>query len=72
MSLRDAAMHWVDCAVGFQARGNGRLGWGHRLSGDSVWHDSPGLTVGKAGGALALAAAISDVEPHWDRLFVLS
>ena len=39
---------------------------------DDNWTDNPGLLDGAPGVALALLAAFSEVEPCWDRLFLLS
>jgi lantibiotic modifying enzyme len=37
-----------------------------------VWNEDPGFLTGSAGVALALLAAISAVEPAWDRLLLTS
>jgi hypothetical protein len=49
---------------GFQAlaRGGPEGAWG--------WCDAPGLLMGSAGIALALLAAVTPLEPHWDRIFL--
>jgi hypothetical protein len=58
--LRDAALAWFDCALDL-------------ASADDAALDLPtGVLDGLAGIALCLAAATSDVEPAWDRLFLLS
>jgi len=48
---------------GFQARAPG-------ADGRPVWADDPGLLNGSAGIGLALLAAVSAVEPAWDRLLL--
>ncbi len=48
---------------GFQARVSGP-------DGRPVWADDPGLLDGSAGIGLALLAAVSSVEPAWDRLLL--
>jgi len=48
---------------GFQARVSG-------VDGRPVWADDPGLLDGSAGIGLALLAAVSAVEPAWDRLLL--
>ena len=52
-----AARGWLDATLDGLARGE---------------PDGPGILDGTAGIALALAAFVSDVEPAWDRLFLLS
>lgn len=37
-----------------------------------AWTDEPGLLTGAAGIALALLAAVTDTEPEWDRLLLIS
>jgi hypothetical protein len=48
---------------GFRARVSG-------ADGHPVWADDPGLLDGSAGIGLALLAAVSAVEPAWDRLLL--
>lgn len=48
---------------GFQARVSG-------ADGCPVWADDPGLLDGSAGIGLVLLAAVSSVEPAWDRLLL--
>ncbi|HKG93849.1 MAG TPA: lanthionine synthetase LanC family protein, partial [Gemmatimonadaceae bacterium] len=60
----------------WQATGDERLrraatDWAHRAL-DFPVPDDPGLLVGAAGVALALLATVSDVEPEWDRVLLLS
>jgi hypothetical protein len=38
----------------------------------SKWTGDPGFLVGSAGIGLALLAAVSDVEPAWDRVLLTS
>jgi hypothetical protein len=72
--LRDAAMRWFDITLERRQEGRG-------VGGYRIWHDdgltgrwgsSVSLLLGATGIALTLLAAITDVSPEWDRLFVMS
>ena len=39
-------------------------------TGEGGWMDAPGLVSGSAGVALALLAAVTPIEPTWDRVFL--
>jgi hypothetical protein len=41
-------------------------------SGTEQWIAEPGILVGEAGVALAMLAAVTDVESAWDRMLLAS
>ena len=61
-TLGDAARRWFRRALALRQPGQGVAGWA----------SDPGLLTGAAGVGLALLAAISPVEPGWDRCLLLS
>ena len=76
--LRDAAERWVRVTLGMRRPGEGMAGlvaWidvmenGKRLGGE--WKSEPGLLLGVAGIGLALLAAVTEVEPAWDRALLV-
>ncbi|HTJ40805.1 MAG TPA: lanthionine synthetase C family protein [Kofleriaceae bacterium] len=76
-ALRDAARAWFRAVIAMRRDGEGIGGyrsWGPAPGGDGtrVWYDDPALLTGAPGIALALRAAISDEEPRWDRLLLMS
>jgi hypothetical protein len=46
--------------------------WQPDEAGSPAWSANPGLLNGAAGIALALLAAISPIEPAWDRMLLVS
>jgi hypothetical protein len=83
VSFAVAARRWYERALAM--RGDGGIGgyrvWGYHpmaLSGTPqalpppTWVDSPAVLDGAAGIALALLAAVSDTDPGWDRLLLVS
>lgn len=52
------------------ARTAGYTAWSVAENGETGWHDDPGLLMGGAGIGLALLAAVSTVEPPWDRVLL--
>jgi lantibiotic modifying enzyme len=72
----DAARRWFARALELR-RPEGIAGFASWASPDGgsgprVWNPDPGLLTGATGVALALAAAISSVEPTWDRVLAVS
>lgn len=72
-----AARHWLKQVLALRRQGEGVAGF--RASYDWVnfdgsftkqWNDQPGFLNGAAGVGLALLAAMSPVEPGWDRVLV--
>jgi lantibiotic modifying enzyme len=74
-SCREAALFWLEQTLAMRQPGQG-LGGFRRAdyddAGQRIWRDDPGLLTGSAGIGLTLLAAISPVEPEWDRLLLLS
>lgn len=71
--LAEAARSWYERALAFREPGRGVGGfrsWATDATGVSDWRDDPGFLEGAAGVGLALLAAVSTVEPEWDRLLV--
>jgi class I lanthipeptide synthase len=72
-TLAAAARAWFEQALEHRLPGSGVGGfrsWASDLSGISGWRDDPGFLEGAAGVGLALLAAISPVDPEWDRLLL--
>ena len=73
--FREAARAWIERTLEFRVPGEGIAGfraW-HALSGpNGQWVAEPGLLEGATGVALVLLAAVSIVEPEWDRILLVS
>ncbi len=73
--LLAAARAWLARALDLWEPGKGVGGfvaWGADAADEPGWRDDPTLLTGAAGVALALLAAVSSVEPAWDRFLLLS
>jgi hypothetical protein len=71
--LAAVARVWFEHALEFRQPGLGVGGfrsWSSDLSGVSGWRNDPGFLEGAAGVGLALLAAVSPVDPEWDRLLL--
>jgi hypothetical protein len=71
--LHAAAVNWFARTFAFEGRGRGIGGyaaWLHRGAAGGGWVDDPGLLEGATGGALALLAGTTDVEPVWDAMLL--
>jgi hypothetical protein len=68
--LRHAACHWFERALDMRRPGNGIAGFA--AWSQEGWKDEVGILDGAAGIALALLAAVRDVEPDWDRMLLVS
>ena len=71
--LAAAARSWYAAALAFRQPGLGVGGfrsWAADLSGAFGWRNDPGFLEGAAGVGLALLAAVSPVDPAWDRLLL--
>ncbi len=71
----DAARTWFARALDLREPGNGIGGylfWEPDDGGNMVRKASPGLLNGAAGVGLALLAAVTEVEPEWDRPLLAS
>lgn len=73
---RDASLLWFERALAMRRPGNGVGGFSALtrpdLGGPVVWEANPALIDGSIGIALALLAALTPIEPNWDRLLLLS
>jgi len=73
--LREAALFWLGRALEMRQPGQGPGGFRSSSFGEDgreILTEEPGFLTGAAGIGLALLAAISPVEPEWDRLLLLS
>jgi hypothetical protein len=73
--LTEAARAWFERTLAMRRPGRGIGGyeaWQPDSPGGPVWSADPGLLNGAAGIALALLAAISRIEPAWDRMLLVS
>lgn len=72
--LAEAARFWVEHALALRQPGEGVAGframWVEEDS--EQWRSDPGFLEGASGIGLALLAAVSPIEPDWDRLLLLS
>lgn len=70
----DAARRWFAQVLQYRGEGGiaGFRAWNPEPSAPEPYLDEPGLILGTAGIAAALAAACSDVAPEWDRMFLMS
>lgn len=73
---RDAAAMWFERTLAMRQPGSGVGGFSAFMMPDlnspSVWEANPAFLDGAIGVALALLAAITTIEPKWDRLLLLS
>lgn len=73
---RDASLLWLDRALAMRQPGSGVGGFSVLIrpdvGGPIAWEANPALLDGSIGIALALLAALTPVEPDWDRLLLLS
>lgn len=73
--LAEAARFWIGHALAIRQPGEGIAGfrvWTAEQDGGSPWRTEPGFLEGAAGIGLALLAAVSTVEPAWDRVLLVS
>jgi hypothetical protein len=72
----DAAILWYERAMAFRRPGTGIGGFFRRTiphrSAPPVWEASPAFIDGAVGVALAFLAAVTPLEPCWDRMLLLS
>jgi lantibiotic modifying enzyme len=74
-SLGDAARFWFARTLELRRPGCGIAGYAacdSRRGEPARWRDDPGLLTGAAGIALALLAAVTPIEPAWDRMLLAS
>jgi hypothetical protein len=68
----DAARHWLDATLQYRKPGTGVAGYSVYSANEKMEAELMGrlgLIEGVAGVALSLLAAITEVEPCWDRMF---
>jgi hypothetical protein len=73
--LAQAARAWFERTLAMRRPGRGIGGyeaWQPDAAGSPAWSADPGLLNGATGIALALLAAISPIEPAWDRMLLVS
>jgi lantibiotic modifying enzyme len=73
--LGRAARFWFERTFDFQTPGEGVAGfraYEPNPEGEAGWRSDGGFLEGAAGIGLALLGAISDVEPAWDRVLLIS
>lgn len=73
--LRDAAVAWYRRALSMRRSGEGIAGfltWAVVAPRELSWLPEPGFLSGAAGIGLGLLAAVTAVEPSWDRVMLLS
>ena len=73
---RDAASIWLERVLEMRKPGQGVGGYLALTRPDprseEIWEPSPAFLDGAGGIALTLLAALTPVEPEWDRLLLLS
>lgn len=74
-TLAEAARSWYEWALGFRKPGSGVGGFqswtAETAENAEKWRDDPGFLEGASGIGLALLAAVSPVDPEWDRLLLV-
>ena len=73
-AMKEAALAWFERTLGMRQPGEGVAGFLSWLAelGVGEWRGETGLLSGAAGVGLALLAAVSHVEPAWDRVMLVS
>ncbi|HEV7237616.1 MAG TPA: lanthionine synthetase C family protein [Thermoanaerobaculia bacterium] len=73
--LRAAALTWYGRALDMRRPGEGLAGllsWVDAPGNAGMWKAEPGFLSGVAGIGLGLLAAVTDVEPAWDRVLLVA
>ena len=74
--FRQAARYWFERTLALRRPGQGLGGFSayraFNNSQEEYWEDQVGILEGAAGIALALLAAVTDIEPSWDRMLLVS
>jgi lantibiotic biosynthesis protein len=74
-ALAEASRRWFEHALDFRRPGKGLAGYRAFFmdeDGTESWRSDPGLLEGVTGIGLALLGGLSDFEPAWDRVMMLS
>jgi hypothetical protein len=73
---RDRAVYWIEQTLAMRVPASGVGGYSARTKpdpkGPSVWEPTPAFLDGATGIALSFLAALTPVEPQWDRMLCLS
>lgn len=70
-----AAHYWLEATLKLRQPGQGLAGyltWEPEQAGADPWIAHPGLLTGAAGVGLALLAAVTPIEPNWDRTLLVA
>ena len=73
--FRAAALRWIQATLNYRRPGEGVGGyrmWGEVGEKRQGWLDDASFLTGSGGVGLALLSAVTEVEPKWDRLLLLS
>jgi lantibiotic biosynthesis protein len=73
--MREAALAWYGHVLDQRRPGEGLAGfvtWVLSRPGGADWAGHPGFLIGAAGVGLSLLAAVTDLEPVWDRVMLAS
>jgi lantibiotic modifying enzyme len=73
--LAEAARDWYRRTLAMRSPGEGLAGylaWSATTPDDRSWKSDPGFLLGVSGIGLALLAAVSEVDPGWDRILLAS
>lgn len=73
--FKQAARFWFERTLEMRRHGQGIAGFSAFMPYEDVtqcWVDDSTLLTGAAGIALALLAAVTDIEPEWDRMLLVS
>ena len=71
--FRDAALAWIEQVMAYREPGKGVGGfemWVVGVGEELAWRADPGFLTGSSGVGLALLAAVTAVEPEWDRILL--
>jgi hypothetical protein len=74
-AFAEAARYWFGLGLDLRRPGEGVAGfaaWDSSTGETPKWVSEPGFLTGATGIGLALLAAISDVEPEWDRVLLVA
>jgi hypothetical protein len=73
--FREAARYWIERTLELRTPGEGIAGfraWHALPQPEGRWEPEPGFLEGATGVALVLLAAVSEIEPEWDRILLVS
>ena len=73
--MRETALAWYNRALDLRRPGEGFAGfltWVDSQPGTGDWAGRPGFLTGATGVGLSLLAAVTDMEPVWDRVMLAS